>query len=198
MMKKYFKYKLIKLVFLLVVSVLFWSCKTNQIAKNEAKAKNLATLDTLYNRDNYRIAIETAYPFNSTATTQVFNELLRNTGNSASRIDVQGDGNYIEIKNDTVRGYLSFFGERRLNSGNYGGTDSAIQFEEPLKDLTKKINTDKINLDLEFTANQKGTDNENYKVNLMIFPNKHVNINITPVYKTFISYDGTLEHDEED
>ena len=184
-----------KLIILFSVGVfcLFYSCKTNQISKNETKAENLAILDKLYNRDNYRVAIEVAYPFNSVATTQVFNTLLRNTGNNASRIDVTGDGNFIEIQNDSVKGYLSFFGERRLNAGNYGSNNTAIQFEEPLQDLTKKINTDKNNLELKFSAHQKGTDNENYQVNLKIFPNKYVNVNITPVYKTFIRYSGTLE-----
>ena len=192
-MNKIKLHKKLFLAYFVGVFCLFYSCKTNQIAKNETKAKDLATLDTLYNRDNYRVAIEVLYPFNTVATTQVFNTLLRNTGNNASRIDVRGDGNFIEIQNDSVKGYLSFFGERRLNAGNYGSNNNAIQFEEPLKDLSKKINTDKNNLELEFTASQKGTDNENYQVNLKIFPNKYVSVNITPVYKTFIRYSGTLE-----
>lgn len=192
-MRKIITHKKLFILYILGVFCSFYSCKTNQIAKNETKAKNLATLDSLYNKYNYRVAIEVAYPFNTIATTQVFNTLLRNTGNNANRIDVRGDGNFIEIQNDSVKGYLSFFGERRLNAGNYGSNNNAIQFEEPLKDLTKEINTDKNNLELEFSANQRGTDNENYQVSLKIFPNKYVSVNITPVYKTFIRYSGTLE-----
>ena len=118
--------------------------------------------------------------------------MFRNTGNNANRVDVRGDGNFIEIKNDTVKGYLSFYGERRQNSGEYGRS-SAIQFEEPLEDLSKKIDKDKGKLELEFSANQKGTDNEKYDLSIDIYPNKNVSVFITPVYKTFMRYSGILE-----
>lgn len=192
-MKKSTAYKGLSFLFFVSVVSLICSCKSNKIAKSEAKANDLKILDTLYTQNNYHIDINVAYPFSTSATSQVANELLRNTGNNANRINVRGDGNYVEIQNDSVRGYLPFFGERRLNAGTYGGTDLAIQFEEPLKDLTKHINTSKSKLELKFTANQKGSDNENYRINLNIYPNKHVSVNITPVYRTFMRYDGRLE-----
>ncbi|WP_445159204.1 DUF4251 domain-containing protein [Mesohalobacter salilacus] len=191
-MNRIITYKVQNLLYFIGLLSLLGSCKTNQIAKAEAKADDLEVLDSLYAKKEYHIKINVAYPFTSTATTQVANALLRNTGDNINRIDVRGDGNFIKIQNDSISGYLPFFGESRTSSGTYGGTDLAIQFEEPLKDLTKKINSDKGKLELEFTANQKGNRNEKYDVSLNIYPNKNVMVNIRPVHKTVMRYDGQL------
>jgi len=177
----------------LILSSFLWSCKTNTVTKNEANARDMAIIDSLYAQSDYNIAIEAVYPFNTAATTQVANALLWGTGDNANRIDVRGDGNYIKIENDSVDAYLPFFGERRLNAGSLGGINTSIQFNEPLEDLAKEINTQKRKLKLEFTANQKGNDNDRYEITIEIYSNTHVTVNITPVYRTFIRYDGRLE-----
>ena len=192
-MNKIVTYKSLSLLLLTAVLTLFWGCKVNKFDKNETEAKDLAVLKTILAEKNYRIAIEVAYPFVSAATTQVSNVLLRNTGNTANRIDLRGDGNFIEIKNDTLTGYLPFFGEQRLNAGEYGGKDLSIQFEEPLQDLKKKIDSDKGVLELAFTAKQKGNSNERYDIDVKIYSNKNVSVYITPVYRTFMRYSGRLE-----
>ncbi|MGX1022984.1 hypothetical protein ACSSV5_000126 [Psychroflexus sp. MBR-150] len=197
-MNRIITHKALNLLYLISILSLFWSCKTNQIAKAEAKANDLKILDSLYAKKDYHIKINVAYPFASVATTKVANELLRNTGNSANRIDVSGDGNFIKIQNDTVSGYLPFFGESRTSSGSYGGTDLAIQFEEPLKDLKKQINTEKPKLKLEFTTEQKRNNNEKYDVSIDIYPNKNVRVNIRPVHKTVMQYDGRLDEFSKD
>jgi len=182
----------------LLLSSFLWSCKTNTIAKNEAYARDMAVVDSLYAQTDYKIAIEAIYPFNTAATTQVANALLWGTGDNANRIDVRGDGNFIKIENDSVKAYLPFFGERRLNAGSLGGTNTSIQFNEPLEDLAKQINTKKKKLKLEFRANQKGNDNDRYEITIEIYSNTHVSVNITPVYRTFIRYDGRLEQFNKD
>lgn len=196
-MKKIKLYKSLIFVFLTIIVGVFTSCKTSKIDQSEARSKDMAILDSLYAQDAYKIAIEVVYPFNTAATTEVANILLRNTGDNASRIDVRGEGNFIEIQNDSVKGYLPFFGERRLSAGAYGGTDLAVQIEEPVKNLSKQINSKKRKLKLEFTANQKGVDNERYEITIEIYPNKHATVNISPVYRTFIRYDGRLEEFDE-
>jgi hypothetical protein len=197
-MNRIITHKALNLLYLISILSLFWSCKTNQIAKAEAKANDLKILDSLYAKKDYHIKINVAYPFASVATTKVANELLRNTGNSANRIDVSGDGNFIKIQNDTVSGYLPFFGESRTSSVSYGGTDLDIQFEEPLKDLKKQINTEKPKLKLEFTTEQKRNNNEKYDVSIDIYPNKNVRVNIRPVHKTVMQYDGRLDEFSKD
>jgi len=197
-MIKYFGHQILNFLFIVSVFSLVWSCKSNQIAKTETKAKHLAVLETLYAQNHYRIDIQVAYPFTSTATTQVANTLLRYTGDTPNRVDLRGDGNFLEIKNDSVKGYLPFFGEQRLSAGSYGGQNLAIHFEEPTKELIKKINTNKAKLELDFSASQKGTDNDRYDITIEIYANKNVRVNITPVNRTFIRYDGRLEIDDKE
>jgi len=172
------------------------SCKSTSAAKIEKKAQNLSILEDLKLQDNYRIDIEVIYPFNSVATTQVANALLANTGNNANRIDVRGDGNFIELKNDSIKAYLPFFGESRISGGGYGGRSIAIEIDEPLKDLKKKINTKKGTLELEFKATQKEGDNDTYQIKIELFANQNANVNVTPFYRTFIRYTGKLAEED--
>lgn len=185
-------HKGLRVVCIIALLGLFWSCKSSKIDKTEAKAQDMAALQTLLEQDNYYVNIEVAYPFVTAATQRVANALLlRNTGNNANRIDVRGDGNFIKIQNDSISGYLPFFGERRNNSGAYGGRNSAIQFKEALEDLGKQINSEKGKLELKFTVDQtEGT--EHYQILMDIFPNKKVSVNITPTYKTNMRYSGKL------
>lgn len=198
-MKTFITPKNIVLLYAASILILLSGCKTNKIAKDKTSTKALATLDSLYARDNYLFEIDVAYPFMTAATSQVTNSLMRNTGNTANRIDVSADNNYIKIENDSVTGYLPFFGERRLNSGTYGSSDVSIQFEEPIKNLTKEINANKGRLELEFRAKQKGNDNEKYEIKINIFPNKNISVDISPLFRTFMRYDGELSEnlDEE-
>ncbi len=162
----------------------------------ETQTKQLAALDSLNQLNDYQIEIEVAYPFATTATTQVANVLLRNTGNTANRIDVNGDGYYISIQNDSVKAYLPFFGERRLSSGTYGGSDDAIKINEALNELNKQMDKEKGKLKLGFNARQDSSDNESYQISIDLYPNKNVSVNINPVYKTFMRYQGKLTDEE--
>jgi len=191
-MKSHILHKNLILLCLVNILLIFNGCKTNKIDNNKTSATDLSTLESLSEADKYYIEIDVAYPFMTRATAQATNYLMRNTGNNANRIDVSGDGDFIRIENDSVKGYLPFFGERRLNAGSFGGTDVSIQFEEPLTDLTKVINTNKGKLELEFTARQKGDANERYQIKLDIFPNKKVSVDVRPSAKTLMRYDGRL------
>jgi hypothetical protein len=189
--------ELFKLAAVILIFTLFASCKTSSVSKSEGKAKNLTILEDLRSQDDYFIDIEVIYPLNSVTTTQVANTLLANTGNNANRIDVRGDGNFIELKNDSVKAYLPFFGESRISGGGFGGQNIAIEIDEPLKDLKKNINTKKDKLELEFKATQNKGDKDKYQIKIELFANKKASVDITPVYRTFIRYDGVLTEKKE-
>ncbi|WP_299122976.1 DUF4251 domain-containing protein [uncultured Winogradskyella sp.] len=187
-------YKRLQVLLCFGLICLVFSCKSNDTAMSSNSTLAFSELETLLEKEDYYIEMESAIPFNTLATTQVINSLmLRNTGNNASRIDLSGDGNFIEIKNDSIKGYLPFFGEQRISSGRYGGTDTAIQFEGLAKDYEKSIIDKKKKLEIEFTTNHKGDNSERYDVRLEIFPNKRVMVSITPTYRTIMRYSGRLK-----
>jgi hypothetical protein len=193
-MVRKFTYRLLHISLYLGLLCLVFACKSADITKSEQKTEVAAQLKTLLEKDVYYIELQTAFPFNTLATTQVLNGLfLQNTGNSASRVELSGEGNFIEISNDSVKGYLPFFGEQRFNAGSYGGRDLAIQFEGVLKDFEKSINTKKKKLEIEFSANHSDDYSERYDVRVELFARKNVIVHITPTNRTFIRYSGIMK-----
>ncbi|WP_407557488.1 DUF4251 domain-containing protein [Winogradskyella sp. 4-2091] len=186
------------LIIFFVVLTTMWSCKSSNVDDAEKPSDAINTLQMLLEREEYYIDIDVVYPFNTAATQRVANALfLSQTGNNASRIDVTGDGHFIEINTDSVSGNLSFFGERRLSAGNYGGRNSGIVFNGIPEKYVKTINESKKRLDIEFEIKQIDEPSETYNVKLELFPNSKVAVNITSTYKTFIKYSGRLREKNE-
>ncbi|MBC3846281.1 DUF4251 domain-containing protein [Winogradskyella echinorum] len=186
-------YQRIKLLILLGVFCLLFNCKSKANLNDSAYVADISQLEALMENDAYHIDIEVAYPFTTAATTQVVNALLlQNTGNSANRIDVRGDGNSVIIQNDSVIGDLSFFGERRLSAGRYGSSDGGIHFEGIPKNFEKTINKEKRKLEINFKTNEKQQSSETYDVNIVIFPSKRVEVKVTSTFRTFMRYSGRL------
>ena len=177
---------------LIILALAVSSCKTNAVSKTEDKAKAISLLENLKSQNNYRIDVDAVYPLNSVASAKVTNALLANTGNNASRINVSGDGNFIEIKDDHVQAYLPFFGEMRMSGGSYGGRNVAIELDEPLEKIDKNLDYTKRKLVLKFKAKQKEGDNDSYDIKIEIFGNRSASIDVTPVFRTYIRYDGRI------
>ncbi|WP_299099999.1 DUF4251 domain-containing protein [uncultured Winogradskyella sp.] len=190
--------KIFNVFIVLVVLTTMWSCKSSNVDDANKPSDAINTLQKLLEREEYYIDIDVVYPFNTAATQRVANALfLSQTGNNASRIDVTEDGHFIEINTDSVSGNLSFFGERRLSAGNYGGRNSGIVFNGIPEKYVKTINESKKRLDIEFEIKQINEPSETYNVKLELFPNNKVAVNITSTYKTFIKYSGRLRAKDE-
>ncbi|WP_400078807.1 DUF4251 domain-containing protein [Winogradskyella sp. R77965] len=182
------------LIFCIGMLGVLWNCKSNEIAAEKKYTSEISTLETFMEEGAYYVDVEEAFPFNSVATTQVLNSLLlQQTGNNAARIDVSGDGSFIEIQNDSVKGHLPFFGERRLSGGSYGGRGGSIRFEGISKDYEKAINKNKRKLEINFKTNQNEESTESYNVSLEIYPSERVNITIVSAFKTIMRYSGRLK-----
>ncbi|WP_179019532.1 DUF4251 domain-containing protein [Winogradskyella forsetii] len=192
-MKKSAIYKRLGLLLCIGILGILWNCKSTDITDDENYTADINKLEILLEKDTYYINIDTALPFVTAATQQVANALfLSRTGNTASRIDVMGDGHFISIQNDSVKGDLPFFGERRLSAGPYGGRNGGIAFEGLPGNYEKNLNKKKRKLEIKFTISQNGEPSEHYEVNLDIFPNKNATININSNFKTNMGYSGTL------
>jgi len=167
----------------------FSSCKSVDTVNNAKEEAQFEQLVQWVKQQSYQININAIYPFNSNATTQVINALLLPTGNSAARIDVTGEGNYIKVFNNKVKANLAYFGERRIG-GNYGGTNSGIVFDEKTpEDYQIEINDKKKYVTVKFSANNV---TENYSVTLRLFLNNNAYISINSSHLNQISYDGSI------
>jgi len=166
----------------------FSSCKSINTINNSKKEAQFQQLVKLIKSRSYQININAVYPFNTNASTQVINALLFPIGDSAARIDVTGDGNFLKVSNNNVEADLPYFGERRIG-GNYGGTNSGIMFNKAPEDYHIKVNEKKKNVIVKFSANNL---TENYTVILKVTLNNKAYISINSFHLNQISYDGSI------
>lgn len=188
---KYFKgMKQLKTLTLLGMALgLFWSCGGIQSAADiELKVQQYEALKDLVATKSYMIEVKTAYPMQTHAVTQITNTLMRNTGNSAGRIDVTG--NFIEVTGDSVKGGLSYYGEVRI-ANTLDPRDGGINFEGETLSYEVLENDKKQILSVEFDI--KGNSMELFSVIMQLYPNKRVTIFINSPNRNSIRYDGRLK-----
>ncbi|GAB4164150.1 MAG: DUF4251 domain-containing protein [Winogradskyella sp.] len=180
--------KRIQLIVGLLILVIVASCKSRKTAAEQAEA--LGQLEELIANKDFKIDINAAFPFNTNATRQVLNNLTRFNGNTASRINVNGYD--ITFKNDSIMGYLPYYGEQQLSSGRYN-TDLGIEFAGIPKDYELFKHKNKDALVMKFTINDNRDTIETYKVFITFFPSKTADVNIVTSHRNGISYRGRLE-----
>lgn len=196
MIKHYFKgmnrWKHIML--LGMVLGLFWSCGGTKSAEAIAlKNRQFETLKSLVAAKSFVFNAETAYPMQTFAVMQVTNALLRNTGNAPGRISLIGNGEYIQVRGDSVQAELSYFGEVRIVS-SMNPRDSGINFNGVPSTFDITENEKKQTLRLEFDIKEKI---ESYEVIMDLYPNKQATVFINCMNRTSIRYDGKLSAFEE-
>ena len=191
-MKTRYTYYIVLLV-LFVNFQLFTGCKSADTSLTTEDTQALNELETLLNQKKYRIDIQTIYPFNTAATTQVLNAIvLQNTGNTANRINVRGDGNFIEVQDSIATSYLPFFGEQQMSTGSYGGRDSAIQFNGMVKDYSIERHKKNDGFVIAFTTKQNNHTTESYDVSIIVYLNKKADITVLSSHRNTIRYQGQL------
>ena len=191
MKKRWTSYLVILLVF--GHCYLFTSCTSGKNTLKTEDTKALAALETVLEQKVYRIDIQTIYPLNTLATTQVLNALLLpNTGNSASRINVRGAGHFIALQDSIATSDLPFFGEQQMSTGNYGGRNPAIQFDGMPTNYSVKRYKKKDAFIVAFTTQQKNHITESFRVSMTVFLNGYADITVLSSHRNFIRYDGEL------
>jgi len=111
------------------------SCKSAETTFENSEA--LATLEQQLNSKKYHIDIRTVMPFNTNASLNVLNVILGNNGgNTASRINVNGDGYFIKFNDSIAEGQLPFFGEQRLMGNRYGSGSIGVNFKSEPENYT--------------------------------------------------------------
>lgn len=168
------------------------SCKSSESTVESRQALN--DLEAILNSENFKIDVNTVLPFNTAATTQVLNQLMRNTGNTANHISVSGYD--ITFKNDSISGQLPYYGEQQISSGNYNGR-LGIEFNDIPQDFSMTKHKKKDAYIIKFNIDDIENTSENLRIIITLFSNKATSINVTTSYRTSIGYRGQLVDIEE-
>ncbi|WP_299096713.1 DUF4251 domain-containing protein [uncultured Winogradskyella sp.] len=171
----------------LATMALVMACKSSQPSVEQTLAFN--NLETKLKSKSFKIDVHTALPFTTKATTQVLNQLMQNTGNTANHITISGYN--ITFKNDSISGQLPFYGERQLGSGAYNG-NLGIAFSDIPNNYSITKHKKKEAYIIKFNINDKDDQSEIHRVTITLFANNSADINIIPSHRNNISYRGQL------
>ena len=148
-----------------------------------------AALTELVQTGPIKIQVKSAYPSNTAASQQVLNAVLTGTGDTANRIDLQGDGYYLEISPEKVVAELPFYGERRQGGGYNDLNETGIQFDGIPREYNLELKKDRYQYDIDFQAS-KGI--ENFDTEVILFANGTAVIYINSNSRTRIEYHGKV------
>lgn len=172
---------------IIITLIIFSSCSSSKNVPLTPEQK--IKLDQLVEDKNFEINSNWAYPLPSTALNSVANSGLLAPGNTANRINLIGNTNFLIIKGDSIKAQLPYYGERRIVT-NYNSNNVGIALNGLLKEWKAEFHEQKKLYSLRFQANQ-GT--ENYDIRITIFPNKKTDINVNSTHRNNISYSGTVK-----
>lgn len=133
-----------------------------------------------------------AEPMVTTALASVLNSGLLPPWNTANRIDLIGNMNYLKMRGDTVSAYLPYFGERQMG-GSYGSTGSAIEFNGIAKDIQISKAKKGKGYILKFDVNDKNNHTENYTVTLNLYNNLNMYAMVNSSQRFRIGYQGSVK-----
>ena len=160
-------------------------------SSREVSSEDVAELDTIIQDKYFEIEADFARPLVTNALNQIANAGLLRPGDNASRINLQGNADYLKFEGDTVSADLPYFGERQMGGGFNRHT--GIKFEGVPRDLEITKDSDTNNYNIQFNIND---DSENYQVVLKIYPNRNALTSINSSQRFPIRYDGTLKATE--
>ncbi len=173
---------------------LLWSCGGTKSAEAIAlKNRQFEELKTLVATKSFVFNAETAYPMQTYAVMHVNNALLRNTGNSAGRISLTGNGDFIKVNGDTVQATLAYFGEVRIVT-SLDPRDAGINFDGEPYSYEVTANEKKQTVKVAFEVKES---TEQFSVIMQLYPNKRVTVFINTVNRASIRYDGQLKELDE-
>ncbi len=176
-----------KLTFLCLTLLTLTGCGV----KNIGTAADFDQLGQRLQEGELRIEVNAAFPFNTAATQQVLNSILIRNGDNAGRIDLSGDGNFIQLGEDRVVANLPYFGERR-QGGGYGNSneDAGIYFDlAPENYMVKKQESER-QYSITYDANKSGVDS--FNVDITLFTNGNATIYVNSNTRTRIEYHGRV------
>ncbi|EIJ39964.1 DUF4251 domain-containing protein [Galbibacter orientalis] len=151
-------------------------------------AKEFTEVETLIKDKKFKVENQWAMPQVSSSMVQLGNSGILGPGNNMQRISLIGNTNYLEIKGDSAKAFLPYYGERQMGGG-YNSDGEGIQFEQEITDMQVDFIENKQRYKIQFTANNGA---ESFNVTLLVFPNKKTSLSVNSSQRDFITYDGTI------
>ncbi len=170
-----------------IAVLIIGSCGSTQSILGTPQEK--AMVDSLIANRAFRIVNQWALPTMSTSMMKLSSSGILGPGNSGQRIDLSGNGNYLEIKGDSVRAFLPFFGERQMGGG-YNADGGGIRFDQVANDISFHYDESKNIHIVRFSAKD---GSESFEVTLNVFSNKKSSLLVSSSQRDMIRYQGTIE-----
>ncbi len=151
-------------------------------------------VDRLVKERAFRIESDWARPLTTSSLNQVSNAGLLPAGSTASRINLIGNPNYLDLNGDRVNAYLPFYGEQQMGLARTR-IDNAIKFEGVPEDLTIEETEDRSAYEMRFNIKDV---TESYRVTVLLYPNKRTLISVFSSHRFPMKYEGEIERLPED
>lgn len=158
-------------------------------SKPTASPEQIEALANLINNKKFSIESNWAYPQATYAMQQVLNSGLFQPGNNAGAINLIGNPNFLTISGDSISSYLPYYGERQMQV-QYGGGDSAIQFDGLMEDY-ETIRNKNESYTISFKSKSKS---EGFNTSIVIFPNLRSEIIVNGNSRFSIRYSGIVKN----
>lgn len=165
----------------------FMGCKTSQNSPNQNIPQN-KEIKNWVDTKNYEIVSNSAQPLVSNELNQLDAIGLLGVGNSAGRISLVGNSNFLRMKNDTISANLPYYGT--LHFGGYADSDGGgIVFKGMPKNYKTSYDAIRRKTNIIFDMSN-GT--ENFNVFLTVFDNETTSMSINSSKRNSISFEGNI------
>ena len=157
-----------------------------------AKAQtNAVVLDSIKDLNGLKIEFDWAYLTRTGEFQKLVNSgLINNNGNTISKISLSGSDNFIEFKNDSIIGHLSYYGVRQL-PGGYGNRDGGVNFNGVPKSIEFK-KTKKRYKKIKFKIKDENNSTESYQVWVSLKSKNYVSVSLNSSHRSSIYYSGSI------
>ncbi|WP_162558692.1 DUF4251 domain-containing protein [Robertkochia solimangrovi] len=160
-------------------------CGSSNVAVSPEQQK---IVDDMIEAREFRIENDWANPLMTTSMAQLANSGLMAPGNNIQRVSLIGNPNFLEVKGDSVKADLPYFGERQRGAG-YDTDGNGIKFEDKVTDMDVSYNNSKNRYDIKFSAKRK---TEIFNIIINVFGNGSSAISINSSDRNNIRYDGKI------
>ncbi|WP_417360613.1 DUF4251 domain-containing protein [Galbibacter sp.] len=162
------------------------NCGGSQSAYGTQQDKVL--VDSLIAKREFRIVNQWALPMMSSSMMKIASSGILGPGNSGQRIDLSGNGNFLEFKGDTVKAFLPYFGERHMGGG-YNTDGVGIHFDQVVETIQFDYKNAKDQHIIKFRAKDGA---ETFELTLFVFSNKKSSLLVSSSQRDMIRYEGNI------